>query len=81
MEKEKTYNIKLRCIVCGSTDQFEYNEDQSYIKCTNCGKEYLGGRDELVSYNQEQIEEIKEIATEEVVNDLQKELNKIFGKL
>lgn len=81
MEKEKTYNVTLRCIVCGSTDQFEYNEDQSYIKCTNCGKEYFGGRDELVSYNQEQIEEIKEIATEEVVNDLQKELKKIFGKL
>lgn len=81
MEKEKTYKVTLRCIVCGSTDQFEYNEDQSYIKCTNCGKEYFGGRDELVSYNQDQIEEIKEIATEEVINDLQKELNKIFGKL
>ncbi len=39
--------VQLRCVVCGVTDKFDSNEDNSYIKCTNCGKEYFGGYDEL----------------------------------
>ena len=35
--------------------------------------------DELVACNQDQIEEVKEIATEEVGNNLQKELNKMLN--
>lgn len=78
MKKDYSYNINLRCIVCGSEDHFEDNEDKSYIKCTHCGKEYFGGYDELVSCNQDQIDEVKEIAAEEVENDLQQELNKML---
>lgn len=78
MKKDYSYNINLRCIVCGSEDHFEGNEDKSYIKCTHCGKEYFGGYDELVSCNQDQIDEVKEIATEEIGDDLQKELNKML---
>ena len=78
MKDNYSYSIQRRCAVCGSEDHFDYNEDKSYIKCTNCGKEYFGGYDELVSYNQYQIDEVKEIATEEIRIDLQKELNQIL---
>ena len=79
MKDNYSYSIQLRCVVCGSEDHFDYNEDKSYIKCTNCGKEYFGGYDQLVSCNQDQIDEVKEIATEVVSNDLQKELNKMLN--
>ena len=78
MKDNYSYNIRLRCVVCGSEDHFDCNEDKSYIKCTNCGKEYFEGYDELVSCNQDQIEEVKEVATEEIGNDLQKELNQML---
>lgn len=78
MKDNYSYSILLRCVVCGSEDYFDYNENKSYIKCTNCGKEYFGGYDELVACNQEQIEEVKKIATKEVGNDLQKELDQML---
>lgn len=78
MKDNYSYSIQLRCVVCGSEDHFDCNEDKSYIKCTNCSKEYFGGYDELVSCNQDQIDEVKEIATEEIRIDLQKELNQIL---
>lgn len=78
MKDNYSYNIQLRCVVCGSEDHFDYNGDKSYIKCTNCGKEYLGGYDELVSCNQDQIDEVIEIATEEVSDDLQKEFDQML---
>lgn len=78
MKNNYSYNIKLRCIVCGSEDNFECNEDKSYLKCMNCEKEYFGGYDELVECNQELFAEAKELATEEIGKDLQKELNQIF---
>ena len=58
MKDNYSYSIQLRCVVCGSEDHFDYNKDKSYIKCTNCGKEYFGGYDELVACNQDQIEEV-----------------------
>lgn len=78
MKDNYSYSIQLCCVVCGSEDHFDCNEDKSYIKCANCGKEYFGGYDELVSCNQDQIDVVKEIAAEEVENDLQKELNKML---
>ena len=58
MKDNYSYSIQLRCVVCGSEDHLDYNEDKSYIKCTNCGKEYFGGYDELVVCNQDQIESL-----------------------
>lgn len=75
MKDKYLYNIKLRCVVCGCTDKFDCNQNKTYIKCTNCGKEYLGGYDELVSYNRDQIDEIKKNATQEIKQDIQKEFN------
>ena len=47
------YEIRLRYTTCGCEDQFEFNEDKSYIKCTFCNREYFGG-----------IEELKELPTD-----------------
>ena len=34
------FSVPLRCIVCGSDNCFEFNDDKSFVKCTKCGKEY-----------------------------------------
>lgn len=73
-------SISLRCEVCGNSDQFESNEDNSYIKCKACGKEYNGGYDELVEYNQALISEELEKAKEEVFRDVHKDISDIFKK-
>ena len=54
------YKIHLRCVICGCEDQFEYNDDKSYIKCTFCNKEYFGGIEELKDFNQEAFDEVRE---------------------
>ena len=61
---EKHYEGKLRCITCAGED-FEFNEDKSYVKCTTCGREYLGGYDELLQYNQD--------VQDEVMNSMKKD--------
>ena len=73
-------SVKPRCATCGCDDQFEYNEDFSYIKCKNCGREYFGGKTELLEYNTEAIEEAQQelmnelapIIREEIINSLNK---------
>ena len=74
MKTNYNKNIELRCTVCGSDDRFESNEDKSHIKCNNCGKEYFGGYDELVEYNQSNIAESVEQMKEELMPDIKKEL-------
>ena len=75
-----TRDFHPRCATCGCQDMFEYNEDQSFIKCSNCGREYPGGKDELLDYNSEELEAIKEDMAHEVKSVLEKELNSIFKK-
>lgn len=69
---KETYNVKLRCATSGSEDHFESNEDKSYVKCTLCNREYLGGIEELKEYNEEAIEAVKE----QMVENMQKEFSK-----
>lgn len=57
MKKSYNKSVQLRCAVCGSADDFESNEDKTYIKCKKCNKEYHGGYDELVELNQAHIQE------------------------
>ena len=54
------YEIRLRCATCGCEDQFEFNDDKSYIKCTFCNREYIGGIEELKELNQEALDDVKE---------------------
>lgn len=64
------YTKKLTCATCGSDSHFEFNEDKSYIKCINCNREYLGGYEELVSFNQEIIEKVKQQIAQEAKNEI-----------
>lgn len=56
MKNDYSKSITLRCITCGGED-FEFNEDKSYIKCNLCNREYFGGYDELIELNEESITE------------------------
>lgn len=84
MKENYNIEIKLRCDVCGSEDQFEFNEDKTFVKCKNCGKEYLGGYEELKELNEELIGNSISNMKSEVTNDLKDDLNAIlknaFGK-
>lgn len=75
-----TRDFHPRCATCGYQDMFEYNEDQSFIKCSNCGREYPGGKDELSEYNAEELEAFKDDMAKEVQSALEKELKAIFKK-
>lgn len=82
LDKLNNLNIHVvpRCATCGMTDAFECNEDSSYIKCTNCGREYFGGKDELLEYNQDAIDEAKEKLKALAAPILQQELLKRLNK-
>lgn len=75
-----TRDFHPRCATCGCQDMFEYNEDHSFIKCLNCGREYPGGKDELLEYNSEELDALKEDMAKEVKSTLEKELKSIFRK-
>ena len=75
-----TRDFHPRCATCGCQDMFEYNEDKSFIKCSNCGREYPGGKNELLDYNSEEMESLKDDMAQEVKSALLKELNSIFKK-
>lgn len=70
-------SIQLRCITCGGED-FDFNEDKSYIKCNLCNREYLGGYDELVELNEETIAEGVEAFKAEVSKDIEEDIHDMF---
>lgn len=72
--------IHPRCATCGTQDNFEYNEDQSYIKCLCCGRVYFGGKGELLSYNEDEIERVKSEMAQQARRILQETLSKAFKK-
>ena len=71
MKNDYSKSITLRCITCGGED-FEFNEDKSYIKCNLCNREYFGGYDELIELNEESITEGVEAFKAEVKSDIEK---------
>ncbi len=75
---KEEYEIRLRCATCGCDDQFEFNDDQSYIKCTFCNREYLGGIEELKELNEEVIAEVKEEIEQDAMTYFEAELKKAF---
>ena len=79
MKDSYSKSITLRCITCGGED-FEFNEDKSYIKCNLCNREYLGGYDELVELNEEAITESIEVFQAEVTSDIEKDITDMFKK-
>lgn len=79
MKKLKdNYTVMLRCATCGSDDHFEFNGDKSYIKCTMCNREYLGGLEELKELNEETFEELKNQIADDAKSYIQDELRRAF---
>lgn len=78
MKNDYSKNITLRCVVCGSDSNFQFNDDKSYVKCLMCNREYLGGYDELVELNQQLIHEQLEATKDEIIGDLKADLKKAF---
>ena len=73
---KKEYTIKLRCAKCGCEDHFEYNKDKSYVKCTFCNREYIGGIEELKELNHAHFDDTKK----EIQNDVTKHLKDLLRK-
>ena len=73
-------NIALRCASCGSSSDFESNDDKSYVKCKKCNREYHGGYDELVELNQAHIQEELDAMKAEVKQDAEKYLRDSLKK-
>lgn len=67
------YTKQLRCATCAG-ENFESNDDKSYVKCTCCGREYFGGYDELLEYNQDVQEEVLNEAKADIREYVQKSL-------
>lgn len=70
------YTWILRCDTCGSDDQFEIFEDETYVSCLCCGREYLGGVEELKGYNSESLDQIKEDLARDAKKIVEEELRK-----
>lgn len=47
--------VGCKCMDCFE-DRFDWNEDKSYVRCKVCGREYLGGYNELVDLNRKYVE-------------------------
>ena len=67
---------QLICDTCGSDNQFESNEDKTYVKCCGCGREYFGGYNELLELNQTFIEERAKIEGKKIIKEKLKDLLK-----
>lgn len=80
MKESYDRNIRLRCVVCGCDSDFECNDDKTYIKCTKCNREYLGGYDELVELNQTRIQDEIDKMSGEMIEDAQKYLHDSLKK-
>lgn len=79
--ENKKITVALVCATCGGAD-FDFNEDKTYVRCETCNREYLGGYDELVEFNQAKIdtamEQTKEQVAEEVKEAVTKSLKDVF---
>lgn len=73
----KQINVTLYCPTCGLSD-FYHDEDKSYIKCNNCEREFHGGLEEVLEYNQKQVDEALEQESEKLLNDFGKTLENQF---
>lgn len=73
-----SYEIRLRCASCGCEDQFESNDDKSYIKCTFCNREYFGGIEELKKCNQETFDKVKKEVKQDAAAYIMEQLKNAF---
>ncbi|KJF44607.1 ECs_2282 family putative zinc-binding protein [Draconibacterium sediminis] len=79
MDEKHIADLEIRCITCGDT-KFEFKEDYSWIKCARCGREYPGGKDELLELNQENIDNAIDENKEDILKAAQKDLKDMLKK-
>lgn len=60
LDNENAAYVSCKCMTCYGSD-FEYNENMSYVKCKTCGREYLGGYNQLVNLNRHYVEKNGEL--------------------
>ena len=77
MKDNYKMNVSLQCITCGG-QEFDFNDDKTYIKCRICNHEYLNGYDELVALNQENIDMALASKKAEIEKDIKQEILKAF---
>lgn len=77
MKDNYSKSVPLKCITCGDTS-LEYNEDKTIIVCNRCGREYLGGYDELVALNQPEIDRELQKLGKEALDDGQVAFDKMI---
>ena len=77
---KNSYEIHLRCATCGCEDQFEFNDDKTYIKCTFCNREYFGGIEELKELNQETFDDVKEEIQKDAESYIKDQLKKALKR-
>lgn len=80
MKKNYEMSVTLRCPVCGSAEDFDYNDDKTYIKCNKCGKEFPHGYEELVELNQSNIQNGIDEMKDELIGDAKKYLHDSLKK-
>lgn len=74
MEDQSNLEIQLQCSSCESTD-IDLIEENTKIKCNQCGRIYHGGIDELEELNKKFIEKQIEIKLEsKIISNLQDSL-------
>jgi hypothetical protein len=69
--------ITLYCQTCGKSD-FNHNDDKTYVQCNECKREYHSGINELLEYNQNQVDAALEQESEKLLDDFAKSLEKQF---
>ncbi|MGK0447483.1 MAG: hypothetical protein ACJA2M_001257 [Polaribacter sp.] len=77
MKDSYNKSIQLRCIICGDRD-FEFNEEKTWVKYNRCGKEYLGGYDELLELNQKNINQEFGETKKELLKDMKDDISKML---
>lgn len=77
-DMKESYTIKICRATCGCENHFVFYEDKSYVKCTNCNREYFGGIEELKKLNAETFDEVKEKINKDAVSYIYQHIQKAF---
>ncbi len=70
-------SVSLACQACGGED-FDFNEDKTYVKCKMCEREYPGGYDEVVQANTERVNTAVDDMKREITSDIHEHFKQIF---
>jgi len=79
MKSNYQTSVSLACQTCGGED-FDFNDDQTYVKCNICNREYPGGIEELKQLNEQRLQAAVKQLGQNMVADAEKDLKKKLRK-